>query len=348
MSDAKVDVNTQLLEKGISHAVYLERYKTQAVREAVTLLNRCEKDLAQRLAKYTGEGFTRLRLERLLADIRDINADAYAELRIGLNGEFKEFAVYESGFQIRRLGETIPITWNIVQPAPSQLWAAVTARPFEGKYLKDYFTVLKAASQERLEKTLRMGFVEGWSQTQIMRSIIGSRKLGYTNGIQEISRKSVGSWVRTALNHIATTARERTYQENDDLIDQVQYVATLDNRTTLICANYDGNIYPIDSGPRPPQHWGCRSTTVPKTKSWRQLGLDLQEAPTGTRASMNGQVPAVLTFPAWLRKQDARTQREVLGATRYQLYKDGMSIDRFVVDGRVLRLDELRKREDVA
>jgi hypothetical protein len=38
-------------------------------------------------------------------------------------------------------------------------------------------------------------------------------------------------------------------------------------------------------------------------------------------------------------------QKDVLGKKRYQMFKEGGGIDRFVQDGRVLTLDELKRKE---
>jgi SPP1 gp7 family putative phage head morphogenesis protein len=42
-----------------------------------------------------------------------------------------------------------------------------------------------------------------------------------------------------------------------------RYVATLDSRTSSICAALDGREFEYGKGPMPPQHFNCRSTTVP-------------------------------------------------------------------------------------
>jgi hypothetical protein len=112
----------------------------------------------------------------------------------------------------------------------------------------------------------------------------------------------------------------------------------------------DGTTYPVDQGPRPPAHHQCRSTTVPVVKSWKELGIDLKEAPPGTRASMNGQVPSKLTYPQWLKRQPAAIQREALGPTRAALFRSGrLTIDRFVDQrGRPLSLKQIRQREQLA
>jgi hypothetical protein len=62
---------------------------------------------------------------------------------------------------------------------------------------------------------------------------------------------------------------------------------------------------------------------------------------------MNGQVPASLTYPQWLKQQSAAIQDEVLGATRGRLFRNGqVKIDQFVNNAHeVLPLAELIKKE---
>ena len=61
---------------------------------------------------------------------------------------------------------------------------------------------------------------------------------------------------------------------------------------------------------------------------------------------MNGYVDADITFDDWLKDQSAETQKEVLGATRYKLFQEGVKINQFVDNGRVLTIDELYESLD--
>ena len=56
---------------------------------------------------------------------------------------------------------------------------------------------------------------------------------------------------------------------------------------------------------------------------WRDLGIDEDDIPASTRASMDGQVPAALNYESWLRTQDSAFQRKVLGKTRFELWSSG-------------------------
>lgn len=83
------------------------------------------------------------------------------------------------------------------------------------------------------------------------------------------------------------------------------------------------------------------------TKSFRDLGIDIDELSPGTRASMDGQVPADTTYGQWLKRQSAARQDDVLGPTRGALFRrGGLTIDKFADErGRELTLAELRERD---
>ena len=62
------------------------------------------------------------------------------------------------------------------------------------------------------------------------------------------------------------------------------------------------------------------------------------------RASMDGPVSANMTYEEWLKTQPDDVVRDILGPTRFGLYKEGTPIESFVADGRTLTLEQLRER----
>lgn len=63
-----------------------------------------------------------------------------------------------------------------------------------------------------------------------------------------------------------------------------------------------------------------------------------------TRASKNGYVDSKVTFSDWLKEQDEKTQLDVLGRARFEMYKNGTPITQFVDNGKVLTLKELNEK----
>lgn len=341
-----------LLDRTVSHQIGLHRYATGVVRRIVALLDAADADLLAKIERsQTDAGrWTSRRIQVLLVSLREINREAYAAVQRELGDELVSLAHYEEEFQLRMLESTVPVTLDWVRPTRAQLRAVVYSRPFQGSLLREWVAGMEEGRARRLREAVRISYVEGETVAQLVRRVRGTAGQNYRDGILDVSRRSAEGIVRTAVNHVSTQAREVLYEENSDLVKGVGWVSTLDLRTTAVCRARDGEVYPPGKGPRPPAHIRCRSSTVPVVRSWRELGIDLDEAPPGTRASMDGQVSAQTTYGEWLRRRSAAEQDEVLGPTRGRLFRQGgLAVDKFVDStGHEYSLDELRRREAAA
>lgn len=216
--------------------------------------------------------------------------------------------------------------------------------------MNEWSDELSAATFARARDQIRLGFVQGETTPQIVQRIRGTRALNFKDGIFQASRNQAESFVRTSIASVANYGRQQIYNENADIIKAIRFSATLDNSVCPICGNLDGKTFPIDSGPRPPIHRGCRCTTTPVTKSFREMGIDLDEAPPGERASMNGAMPDTETFSSWIKKQSAEIQDDILGKTKGALLRRGdLEVGDFVNNkSHIFTIDELRSREPLA
>lgn len=320
----------------VRHRIGLTRYSNAVVRKTIALLNRIEVQVVERLARTSNESIAGQRLEQLLTEIRGIQKAGWGLISDRVNLDLRELAGNEAAFaqglaslapapQIATVGAVFTGA-----PALPQVMAAVNARPFQGKLLRDWLADTEASVAAKVRDTIRQGFVEGQTTDQIVRGLRGTRAAQYKDGVLEAPRRSVEAMVRTAITHTANVAHEETWKANADVVKGVHWVSTLDSRTTLICASRDGNIYPIGEGPRPPAHINCRSTTTPVI------------------AAIEGVTPFVRpTYAEWLKKQPAAVQDDILGPTRAKLYRSGgFTVDKFVDRaGQTITLDQLRARD---
>ena len=363
---AMATINDRLLDEAVDHAIDLTRYSTSVVRRLIATLNRADARLTaaltEALLQLDRESFTVQRLESLLQSVRGINADAYGLLLKELTSELSEYAGYEAAYQTQAMRGTVPSAVQLFFPvqavSPAQVYAAAMSRPFQGRLLKEWAANLEESRLTLIRNAVRSGYVEGQTTADIVRKIRGTKALNYADGLLDRSRREVDSVVRTALSHTAQTARQAMTDASADLIKAVRWHSTLDSRTSATCRVRDGLQYTADKKHTPIGHkvpWGdgpgrihfcCRSISVPVLKSWRELGLDIDDMPPGTRASMDGQVPADMTYGQWLGKQSAARQDEILGPERARLLRDGKAtFDKFTDDrGKWLTLDQLRKR----
>jgi hypothetical protein len=199
---------------------------------------------------------------------------------------------------------------------------------------------------------------QGDTSAQLMQRIRGGVRNGEpVVGFMDVTKRNADSLVRASTQAVAQKAKESIYNANESLLSAIVWTATLDQKTTTFCAVRDNLRYtvkdhePIDHsvpwGAGPGNlHWGCRSSSRPETKSWRELGFDIDELPPGTRASMNGQIAVDAKFEDWLGKRTKAQQNEMLGPGRADLWRDGKITFRDLLDanGRPLTLAELRER----
>jgi hypothetical protein len=359
--------NERILDAEIGHQVDLQRYSNGVVRRILGLLNRTDADLFAQLtaalARMTPETFTVQRLEELLGSVRALNLQVHQQLDRALTEELRALAEHEAGFQLRLFEAVIPpqvqVHVAVTPVVAEQVYAAAFSQPFQGRLLREWAGSLEAGKLARIRDAVRMGYVEQQTVDQIVQRVRGTWARGYQDGVIEISRRDAESVVRTSISHIAGFTRDRFYSANDDLVQAVQWVSTLDGRTSEGCRLRDGLKYTATNPHRPighkvpwlggpgRLHWNCRSTSAPVLKSWRELGIPMDGLDAGTRSSMDGQVPADMTYGQWLQRQSAARQDDVLGPTRGALFRrGGLPLERFSNDrGRYLTLAELAQRE---
>lgn len=343
-------INEDILNASIRHMVWMERYKSSEVKKIISLLNKADDDLvaqiAARLTRIEARGYdlgktTTKRLDELLKFVKDERAEAMKALYEVNRDDLFDFAQYEAEFQSRVITSSAAsagVSVEMAAPALSQLKAAATSQPFQGRLLREWYRDLAADTAKKVSDAVKIGIVEGQTTDQIVRRIKGTRARQYRDGVLEISRNHAQAIVRTATAHVANRAKQELYAANEDILEGVKWISTLDGRTSARCRSLDSKIFPVNSGPRPPQHFNCRSAVI------AYLG---PSSIKGTRASAVGPVPDDQDYGTWLRKQPVAVQNEALGVKKAQLFRKArLPIDRFSdTTGREYTLDELRKKD---
>lgn len=340
--------NQELLDRAILHAVFLERLKAGEVNEILRILTEARRDLLEqiqrRIENIAARGYdtsvrTSRRLKFLAISLDKILKEGYQLVEDKLLKDLEAIALAEAKFQVKVLAAVTPIQFAYEVPGAPLLQSIATTRPMSGQLLSEYLKNLRITSTSKIMQDIQTGLVLGETIPQISRRVQNSLSL---------KSKQASTIARTAVNHVTTHARELTWVANSDIVKAVQWVSTLDARTSDICIALDGSIFPVGEGIRPPAHLNCRSTTVPVLRSWKELGIDLKEAPPGTRASMNGQVPEKLNYRDWLKKQSVAIQNKVLGERKGVLFRAGkLKFDQPIYNGRPMTLKELGVIEDI-
>jgi len=200
-----------------------------------------------------------------------------------------------------------------------------------GETVNKAFRGIATKSQERLALAIRSGVFSGETTQQIARRMIGKlefgdfgplsvKQLAQSGGeLTKLANNQIQTIVRTSVNQVQNQASQAVYAANSKVAPKYEYVATLDSRTSPICKRLDGQKFAYNKGPTPPQHFNCRSTTVPVVDfdGLQKKYPSLQKPPVGkvvSRPSATGRVPQGTAYGDWLLKQDKKLQVKTLGS----------------------------------
>lgn len=398
------NANDRLLDEQTVRRIRVEQFANSLANRLDRLLQQLADDVAARLSAVNIDDDTLTRLNGVLASVNALQAATYDQIERLATGELATFAADEIQAQASLLARAIntglPFSLAVYAPSPAQVISAATARPMQGRLLRDWYRGISRQAQQRVSDAVRFGFVSGDTNADIVRRVIGTRAQQNRDGAMAINRRQAETVTRTAVAHYAAEARNSTIDANAHLAKEILWVSTLDGRTTVEhciprhLARYTldrkpiGHTLPWGAGPGA-LHFNCRSTSVPRitegallegeageqpfvafrpveidgqpvtlpkpasqmsvreyTAALRRAGLDTAEI-REIESRFIGRLPGTTSYPAFLRRQPASFQDEVLGKTRGALFRRGdLPVEKFVNDkGRFLTLDELRARE---
>lgn len=364
-------VNDDIADQVTEHAINLLRLEAGARRKARAHFKQLERELVEVLARIDPgspqvDTYRMRRVQKLLNQVRNTIKASYSSYGQALSSDLRGVSRLEATAVADELNGVLRAEVASVGLPASTVRSIVTNTLIEGDVLSGWLSRQSAAFQQRLQTEMNIGALAGESVPQLTQRIRGTRvpsapRGTYTGGIMNTTTREAEALARTSIQQIANTSRMEAYKQNADIIKGVQALVTLDLRTSEICISRSGGAWDLKTGqplPQstvkfafpgpPPWHWNCRTTLIPITKSWDELGARTQnKLPEGTQASMDGQVAGDLTYEQWLRKQTTARQREVLGPTKYKLWKAGKITSlRQLVDqtGRPLSVSQLKRR----
>lgn len=313
--------------------VYLERLKAGLVRDYGTAQESLRRRIREVLLAIETDNLgtlTRREMSTLVLKLREAHTGVTFAAMDAFLEELPGIAAYAAGLEVSQLaGMIIPLPrFNV--PTAKLAFEAALANPVQatGELLEPFVKNWATGDAIRVSNVVRNGWAQGRTLPQMIRDVVGTKANGYKDGVLDVSRRTAGTVIHTATQHVANAARQEVWERNGDLVKKYQWVSTLDRRTTQQCKSLDGRQFEPGKGPMPPIHPNCRSTTI------AVLGPEwdwLDEG--GTRASSGpnpGYVPADESYYDWLKKQPEAFQTVALGPTRAKLFRDGgLTPDRF-------------------
>lgn len=156
----------------------------------------------------------------------------------------------------------------------------------------------KKALIEQLNTLIPQEFVRGRGSRQLAQDLVDKLNIDYN---------SAKRLARTEMNYISNQATLDSYKDSR-VVQQYKYLATLDNRTSMICRELDGKVFNVSDAQAginlPPMHPYCRSTTVPyfEDNDLPDLGRIARRVDGKTYI-----VPSDMTYKQWAEKYGGDT-----------------------------------------
>jgi len=334
-----MSVNDKILDEITGHSVDLQRLEASVKADVRKQLKRLEKTLVadiqnSNMVDAVREQTKIKRMKALLKQTRETIKTTYKQVAKTHAKTLANVASIAESQAVSALNKSINFKVASVGMSKQMLKAIASDTLFEGAQSAEWWSRRSEAFHARFSDTIRQGMMRGDSTSLITKNLIGTSPNKFKDGALQANRRSAEALVRTSIQAVANESRLMTYADNDDVIKSIEWVSTLDSRTSNTCKGLDGLTWsnperkPINHGvnfPGVTAHWGCRSTQVPITKSWEELGAkgDFDEIPESTRASMDGQVSDKLGYEGWLKGKSESFQRDALGAKKFDMWQKG-------------------------
>lgn len=158
----------------------------------------------------------------------------------------------------------------------------------------------------RMKDQLMQGFILGDNPRTVARRIIKATEDQFNGGLARALNIA-----RTEMLDANRRAARLASMQNAEIVTGWVWMATLDSRTCPSCLANHGTFHPVDKF-GPDDHQQGRCARVDKTKTWKELGFDIEE-------------PAD-AFPdarEWYDGLTEDTQLRIMGPTRQQLLAEG-------------------------
>lgn len=169
----------------------------------------------------------------------------------GFLGDAYRDNYYRGLYEIGHVGKALPA----ISQVDSKSVEAVLRTPWSGK---NYSTRIWK-NQKQLAQVIQDEVVASVHRGEDVRKV--SRRVAEKMGVGLSNAQRL---VRTELNYVHNQAALDSIRDAE--MDYFRFVATLDSRTSTMCREHDGKIYPIDDADTgeniPPLHPRCRSIIV--------------------------------------------------------------------------------------
>lgn len=259
----------------------LEQLDAAAVAAVIKALDAARRDIAQRLSDEAA-GLANLSEWR---KEHDAALDAWADevlagARASILGTVSEATIATAAASLTAYGSILSVDGMARGVATVGMTREQVAAWFQDTALgaggleKWVDTALDGGVKNSILAALRQVGVEGKGTAEAVRRVL----LAATEEGMAMTRRQAVILTRTFIQTANVRAQEAVWAANHDIIKGYKRIEVLDTRICMACALADGAVYGVDEERPPlPAHPGCRGMWLPVVKTWRELGLDLDD-----------------------------------------------------------------------
>lgn len=168
--------------------------------------------------------------------------------------ELAEESYYTLQFQTYK-GYGVGLTTKLLDP---KVITQIINNPVHGQNFSTRVWNNKALLANQVNQTLNNGIIQGLSIRDMSKELAANMTSGY---------KVAERLIRTEITNTYNQASLQGYKDSG-LVAKYQFLATLDSRTSDVCASLDNETFFVDKAVvglnYPPMHVNCRSTTIAK------------------------------------------------------------------------------------
>lgn len=202
----------------------------------------------------------------------------------------------------------------------------VLTYPWSGSDFSTRLWNNKRALLFNTRETITQGLIQGQSVARMSKSLADAMGKSY---------HQAETLIRTETNHFHAEADTRAYEAAG--VEEYEFVATLDSRTSEACASLDGKHFPIKEAKTgvnyPPMHPRCRSTTV-----------EYDPEDSSDWAASGQPMPENMTYEEWQKEQEEKYGAGYVETERKKEYNYRADKEQFEAYKLVLPSEEMPKK----
>lgn len=186
--------NERLAEALRQRQLYLLRHQVSVRGELDRFLVTLDNAIAAAIVSVSPseparEIYRRQRVDKLIAGVADSIKLTYRDMQTYHRQEMKQLADVEAAFMVKAandLFEKAPVSLSLSSSDALQL---VDSALIAGEPVKEWWADQSRSVQRSFAQQMRVGFIGGESEAELIRRVRGSKDLNYTDGIMEVSRR---------------------------------------------------------------------------------------------------------------------------------------------------------------